>query len=687
MRYFALIIFNHIKRLCRYILSALKTGLFWRRTLLLAGCGLAVLFVITVFWFQGINISKLDAPLPSPTTILDRYGQKATQLSASKITPVPLSQVPDELQKAIVAVEDRRFYEHPGVDIRGLARAIMQNLKSGGYSQGGSTITQQLAKNVFLTSDKSLWRKWKEIGYAIKLDMNYSKNEILEFYLNRIYFGEGTWGIQGAAKRYFSKNVQDLNLAECALLAALPKAPTYYSPLNNKEKALERRNLVLQMMREQNMISSEDFNLAKAMPIALQEGSDDSKGKYPSYLDFVIEEASREFGFTEEQLITGGLIIYTELDPSVQQAVQDVYANDSLFPESPKDQLIQSGAVILDQHNGGIRGLIGNRGDSVFRGFNRASQLKRQPGSTFKPLAVYGPALEKGYSPDSALFDGELNIGGYQPKDYDHQYRGTVLLRDAVSMSLNIPAVWLLNQISLPTGLDFIGRTGITLDKTDRNLGVALGGLNTGVSPLQMAQAYSAFANLGTMHTAHAITKITTVDGKILAQASGKQTKVTDPNTAYTMTQLLQDVVQRGTGRNAALSRPAAGKSGTTELPETKEFSGIGTNAAKDAWFVGYTPELTAAVWLGYDKTDREHYLTTSGGAVPAQLFREILTIALQDKPVVPFDLPPAETIAAANQEKPKQDLQSKKNREDILPDEKHEKNEKHDHGKGKNKH
>lgn len=687
MKYLTMKIFYLIKHLSHYILSTVKTGRFWSRLLLLAGCGFALLLAIIVYWFQGIDISKLDTPLPAPTTLLDRYGQKASQFSASKITPVPLSQIPVDLQRAIVAVEDRRFYEHHGVDFKGLARALVQNVKSGGYSQGGSTITQQLAKNVFLTSDKSLWRKWKEVGYAVKLDMNYSKGEILEFYLNRIYFGEGTWGIQGAAKQYFSKNVQDLNLAECALLAALPKAPTYYSPLNNKEKALERRNLVLQMMREQRMISAEDLHLAKTTPIALKAGVDELKGKYPSYLDHVMEEAVHEFGFTEEQLLTGGLMIYTELDPSVQQAAQDVYANDSLFPESPKDQSIQSGAVILDQSNGGIRALIGNRGDGVFRGFNRATQLKRQPGSAFKPLAVYGPALEKGYGPDSVLYDGELNINGYHPEDYDHQHRDSVLLRDAVSMSLNIPAVWLLNQIGLSSGLDFIAKSGISLDKTDRNLGVALGGLNTGVSPLQMAQAYSAFANLGTMNKAHAITKITTSDGKILAQASNKQTKVTDPNTAYAMTLLLQDAVQRGTGRNAALSRPTAGKSGTTELPETKEFAGLGTNVAKDAWFVGYTPELTAAVWLGYDKTDRDHYLTTSGGAVPAQLFREILTAALRDQPVVPFPLPQNGKTTVSNVEKPKkQEDRGKESPKDKIPDD-HEEQDNHGHGKGKKKH
>jgi penicillin-binding protein 2A len=658
------------------LLPLLNSKKFWAFftlvfVLVLLACG-----GLTALWISRLDISKLDNPLPVPTYILDRNGNKASQLSSSKLDPVPLTQIPLILRQAVIATEDRRFYDHPGVDIQSILRALIRDLTAGDYAEGGSTITQQLAKNLFLPSDKSLSRKLKEAGYALKIDFTYSKDEILELYLNSIYFGEGIWGVQGAAKQYFGKDVRDLTLEEAALLAGLPKAPTHYSPVKNKDAALERRNLVLSLMKEQGYISEADYEQAKAKPIVLSKNNEDQlKGKYASYVDYVIEEAVERYGFTEDQLLTGGLNIYTELDPAMQKAAQDVYRDDSLFPESKKDQLMQSGAVVLDQHTGGIRALIGYRGDGVFRGFNHATQLKRQPGSTFKPLVVYGPALEKGYTPSSPLYDGPLDLNGYRPEDWDHQYRGVVTLDEAIVKSWNVPAVWLLNEIGIDTGMNFAKRLGITLAKEDRTLGIALGGLSSGVSPLQMAQAYSAFANLGTMHAAHAITKIATGDGHVLVENKSQPVQVMSPSVAYTMTLLLQDAVQRGTGQHAALPRPTAGKSGTTELPDTPEFADAGANSAKDAWFVGYTPELTAAVWLGYDKTDRDHYLTTSGGAVPAVLFREIVSRALQNVPVAPFEVPQAALNPSALQ--PAQDTQEE-NHSDYR-ESKHE-------GKGKGK-
>jgi penicillin-binding protein 2A len=686
MKRILLFVTGSLKCLKGNMLMLFRSTRFWKKLSLTA----AGILVLTISSFAGYvwsrDVSKLDIPLPEPTIIFDRYGQKTTQLSSSKLSHVPYSEFPEHLKEAVIAVEDKRFLRHHGVDVKAIGRALIKNGLTSRYAQGGSTITQQLAKNMFLDSEKNILRKWKEAAYALKLEAVYSKEEILEFYLNRIYFGEGIWGIKDAAKHYFSKEIKDLTLEEAAVLAALPKAPTRYSPLSNKELALERRNIVLMLMKEQNYISPEQYAKSAASPLLVKQGQLDSESRYAAYVDQVIEEAVTIYGFTENQLLTAGLRIYTELEPAVQQSVETVYMNDALFPASPKDQLLQSAAVVVDHKSGGIRGLIGNRGDRVFRGFNRASQMQRQPGSTFKPLAVYAPALEKGYVPYSALFDQELNIGGYKPENYDHQYRGVVTLQDALTKSLNVPAVWLLQQVGIPAGADFVKRTGITLSKTDRNYALALGGLTTGVSPLQMAQAYSAFANGGIMHQTHTITKITTVDGLMLAGHVKPAVTVTDPKTAYTMTLLLQKAVAEGTGRNAALNRPAAGKSGTTQLPETAEFQGLGTNTAKDAWFVGYTPELTASIWVGYDKTDREHHLTTTGGAVPAVLFREILSLALKGQPVVPFAAPSGYVMESPLQEK-KTD-----NKDEDSDDEKFEKKEDkkneevHERGKGKGK-
>ncbi|UJF35450.1 transglycosylase domain-containing protein [Paenibacillus hexagrammi] len=621
--------------------SILKSKRLWgyiSGALLLIG----VMAVGSAYWYiKNLDVSKLNQPLPAPTMLFDRNGHPASQLSASKIDPVPLSQMPKSLTDAVLAVEDKRFYEHSGVDLQAIGRAVVRDILQGGYTEGASTITQQLAKNMFLSTDKTLSRKLREAAYAIKIDMAYRKDEILETYLNSIYFGEGSWGVQGASTTYFGKNVKDLTLAESALLAALPKAPSRYSPQNNQEEAMERRNTVLALMRDQGKITEEAYQGAANEPITIvaEQTADDLKGKYPAYVDAVIQEAVDQYGFTEEQLLTGGLRITTELDPKVQQAVLDVYQDDQLFPQGDAKQLVQSGAVVLDQRSGGIRAVAGGRGNSVFRGFSHATQIQRQPGSSLKPIMVYGPALEKGYTPSSLLYDGPLNINGYQPEDWDHQSRGQVTMDEAVIRSWNVPPVWLLDQIGIDSGLQFSSKLGIDLPKEDRQLAAALGGLSQGVSPLQMAQAFSAFANQGALCGAHTIAKIATSNGQVLIEAKPQCKSVMQSATAAAMTSMLQHAVISGTGKNAAMNRPVAGKSGTTQLPDTKEFAGLDSNAAKDAWFAGYTPELTAAIWVGYDRTDRQHYLTTSGGAVPAVLFREIMTRSLAEVPIVPFDL------------------------------------------------
>lgn len=632
----ALAKFRSLKRPTFY-----KNPKFWRNLVIL------MLFVsltgmgASAYWISTLDVSKLESPLAKPTYIYDQAGNKISELSSSRIEPISLDQVPEHTQKAIIATEDKRFYEHQGVDFRAILRALIKDLKTQDFSEGGSTISQQLAKNLFLTSDKTVSRKLKEAGYAIKIEATLSKDEILEAYLNQIYFGEGRWGIQEAARYYFGKNSEELNVEESALLAGILKGPSIYSPLKNKEVALDRRNLVLTMMADQGYITKKEATQAKAAPITLRtKPLDNLSGKYAPYVDYVIEEAINRFGFTEDQILTGGLQIHTQMDVKVQQAAETVYKDDQFFPKGKEDQKVQSGIAIIDQHTGAIRGLVGYRGESAFRQFNRASQLKRQPGSIVKPLMVYGPALEKGYRPDTLLFDGPLNLDGYSPKDWDNQTRGWVTMEEAIEQSWNIPAVWLFDQIGIETGKAFAQKAGIPLTKNDTHLSLALGGFSEGVSPLDMAQAYSSFANLGVMHTAHAITKITTADGYVYAEAKPESVQVTDAHNAYTMTLLLQNVVQKGTAPKAALgSRPVAGKTGSVELPPTKEFAGI-SKGQKDVWFVGYTPELTAAVWMGYDQTNREHYLTTSGGSGPAVVFHEVLTLALKDTPVKPFEAP-----------------------------------------------
>jgi len=614
----------------------LKSWKFWRNTLVALAMMVVATFGAASVWINGQNIDRLEDPLPQPSLILDVHGEPASQLSGTKMVPVSITQMSPRLLEAIVAVEDQRFWEHGGVDATAMARAFFRNTQAGGVVEGASTITQQLAKNLFLSSEQTYDRKLKEVAIAMKIEQTYTKQQILEMYLNQIYFGEGAWGVQQAAKTYFGVDASELTLAQSALLAALPKAPSHYSPFVDPERALERRNLVLALMRDQGQITEAELQQAQAESLELNEGTtNELNGKYQSYVNHVMNEAESLYGLTEEELLRGGYRIYTNLDPKVQQAMEGVYEESSLFPESPDETMVQSGAVILDPRTGGIRGIVGRRGEPVFRGFNYATQLKRQPGSAIKPIAVYAPALEEGYTPGSMLVDEETDFDGYRPRNADRRTRGEVTLEEAVKKSYNIPAVWLLDELGIDRGLEMIHQFGLPTTERDRNLSVALGGLDEGVSPLQMAAAYAVFANEGRRATPHAITRIERKDGSVLVEAETEQAQVVKPETAYAMTELLQGGVEEGTGRKARLDRPTAGKTGTTQLPDLPAYEGL--SGSRDTWFVGYTPELVAAVWMGYDQTDATHYMTSSGGDYPAQVFQAMMTRALEGVPASEF--------------------------------------------------
>ncbi|MDQ0112077.1 transglycosylase domain-containing protein [Paenibacillus harenae] len=583
------------------------------------------------------DIGQLETPLPAATIVYDKEGKEASRISLNKIEEIKYASIPIHLIHAVIAIEDKRFLEHDGMDVRAIGRAFWTNLSAGGTMQGGSTITQQLAKNVFLTHERTWSRKWNEVLLAKKIEENYSKERIMEMYLNQIYYGEGAWGVKRAAYTYFGKEADRLTVAEAALLAGLIKAPSALTPYKHLEKATERRNLVLQQMKEQAFIDAEVYNAAVKEPVSLLKAKPNRVDdiRFPYYVDQMIREAMSQYGLSENEVLLGGLRIYTELDAGMQQAAEQVYAEESLFPQSTEDQLIQSGAALVDPKSGGIRALVGGRGEQPFRGFNRASQLKRQPGSTIKPVAVYAPAMEMGYRPMDTLVDEPINIGGYEPQNAGGGYHGEVTLYEALINSYNIPAVKLLNEIGIDKGMDAAERFGIPLTPADRSLGLALGGLHEGVSPLQMAEAFGVFANEGLKMQAHSIKRIESADGILLAEAAKPEgEQVTEPGIARTITAMLEGVVQEGSGTAAALQgRPVAGKTGTTQM------SGATETGAKDNWFVGYTPQLVGAVWLGYDHSDSTHYLTTTSKAAAA-VFRALMETALKDEPVIEF--PPA---------------------------------------------
>lgn len=635
-------------------------------------CGL---LIVNIFIWTS-DVSKLNKPAPQPTIIYDQNGEIASKISNSKIEGVGIKQIPDEVVHAVIATEDQRFYKHSGINYFAIMKAFFKNMLSGDIVAGGSTVTQQLAKNAFLTHERTYTRKVKELIITKKIERTYSKDEIMERYLNQIYFGEGAWGIQRAAKTYFGKEASELTLSESAMLAGLIKAPSILSPFKNMEKSVERRDLVLSLMEKEGYITQADVKKAKEQPVVLNEEKveDEYDGKYPYYVDHIIQEAMTKYKLSKNEILSGGLHIFTELNPTIQKGTEEVYQNDNYFPASQNDQLLQSGAIFIDPKSGGIQGLVGGRGQHTFLGFNRATQLVRQPGSTMKPLAVYTPALEKGYEVFDLLQDRPLDIGGYQPKNFDKQYRGEVTMYDAVVNSYNVPPVWLLNQIGLQQGTNAVEEFGIPLQEKDNALGIALGGMHEGTSPLAMAQAYTTFANNGTMVEAHSIRKIEDSDGKVMAKWKSKSTEVIKPEVAQKITYMLRGVVKEGTGKKAFMEGlDIAGKTGSTQLPFAND---AGT---KDHWFVGYTPDIVGAVWLGYDQTDENHYLAPSSSGTTPVIFKEILSKSKSE-------LSDEKFAVSTIEKKYKNEIKKIKEKEEKARKEKEKEDKEKNKGKGKGK-
>ncbi|WP_442853228.1 transglycosylase domain-containing protein [Bacillus sp. EB01] len=587
------------------------------------------------FFTKDADISSLENVLNQATVIYDINSEVASKVTANKNEGTPINKVPDHMKNAVIAIEDHRFYDHNGVDLIGIGRAFFRNLLAGGVVEGGSTITQQLTKNALLDSEKTYSRKLQEASLAREIEKEYSKDEILQMYLNTIYFGDGAWGINRAAKKYFGKEVEDLSLGQSAMLAGIIKAPSALNPYNDMEKAVARRDVVLAAMVQHEFITKDQAKKAKEEKIKLVDKSEDPfTGKYPYYVDAVLEEAIKTYGFTQDELLTGGYKIYTELDPKMQTAVESSYKDNSLFQVGNSSDPVQSGAVLLDAKSGGIRALVGGRGEHVFRGYNRATQLKAQPGSIIKPIVSYTPALEEGWEITDMVKDEKMSFGNYEPSNYNGQYEGEVPMYEALMESKNVSAVWLLNELGIEKGLESVKQFGLPLEKEDRNLAVALGGLHTGVSPKQMAEAFSVFANRGVRSGAHTIIRIEDPSGKVVAERKEEKTKVTTAEVADKMNTMLLGVVERGTGKSAQIEgREIAGKTGSTQVA----IEGI--NGVKDQWFVGYTPDLVSAVWVGYDKTDKDHYLTTTSSQGASKVFQNFMTAALEGTEPTSFNV------------------------------------------------
>lgn len=607
-----------------------KSGGTVKRVIL--GLGLIVTVMVT-----GIGCGFLTASMntkpdlandilpPASSQIYDINGNEIANVHAAENRrPVKIAQVPKQLQDAFVAVEDNRFYEHSGVDPRGIARALYTNIRGHGVAEGGSTITQQLAKNAYLTQERTLTRKVQEVFLALQLERQYTKKEILEMYLNQIYFGQGAYGVQAAAQTYFGKDVEDLDLNECAMLAGIPKSPNYYSPLNNLQAAQERKSVVLDQMEKYGYINRSTAEKTKKEDVKLVKPTKKSETGVATYfIDYVTQKLIDKYG--ADAVYKEGLKIYTTIDMDMQKAAEETvsklptYKTDGNGLSQP-----QMALVAIDPHNGYVKAMVGGRGNDQF---NRATMAVRQPGSAFKPF-VFIAALENKFTPNTVINDSPIDINGWRPRNDSGNFSGKVTMREVARYSMNVPTVKIAQKLGIDKPIYYAQEMGISTfvlegPQNDRQLATSLGGMTKGVTPLEITSAYGTFANKGVHVEPVVIVKVLDRNGKVLEQNEPKQRSVVSESSAAELTDMLEDVIKKGTGTRANIGRPAAGKTGTT-------------SNYNDAWFVGYTPDLVAGVWVGND--DNTPTKGIMGGHLPAEIWKAFMQKAVAQTPAKNFD-------------------------------------------------
>ncbi|MDI6601152.1 MAG: penicillin-binding protein 1A [Thermoanaerobacteraceae bacterium] len=564
---------------------------------------------------------------------------------------VSINKIPDNLKNAFIAVEDARFYKHHGVDFIRIAGALIADIRTGDFSQGGSTITQQLIKNTMLSPEKTLKRKIQEAYLAYQLENVFSKDQILEAYLNTIYLsgpGVNAYGVEAASLVYFGKHVDQLDLAESAVIAGITKNPSKYSPYASKENAKERQELVLNLMLDQGYISQDEYEKAINEELVYKSATWVNDYSHAYFVDQVIndvvEALQQKYNYSREdaenKVYNGGLKIYSTMDIKIQEDVEKSFENNELFPQNKQDEngnLQPQGAmIIIDYHTGEIKGIVGGRGHEGKRLLNRATQSKRQPGSSIKPLTVYTPAIDNGFTTRSPIDDTPFVVhqkgGDWQVHNYENDYWGRISLREAIQYSRNIPAAKLVMSLGVDTSVNYAQKFGLDIDPEDKYPApMALGGLTHGVSPLQMAAAYGALANGGVYIEPHTYSKVVDRDGNVLLDNNPDKHVVVSKQVSYIMTSLMRSVVSGGTGTGAQIpNMPVAGKTGTT-------------SNYKDAWFVGFTPYYSAAVWMGYDQNEvlkgpNGRYVT--GGSYPARLWKDVMAKVHEGLPSKEFDTP-----------------------------------------------
>jgi penicillin-binding protein 1A len=582
---------------------------------------LTVFIGLTLYLFVLLDIPNLksikDYQPKMATLLLDGDKKVTKRIFEENRRVVSLESMPPLLPKAFVAAEDSRFYQHPGVDIWSIFRALFHNIRAGAKAQGGSTITQQVTRSLLLSRKKVYSRKIKEAILSYRIDSVMSKDEILYIYLNQIYLGEGAYGVEAAAETYFNKGVKELTLGQIAVLAGLPQAPSRYSPLKDEELTKKRQAYVLNRMAEDGYITPEAARKAYDEPLDVSQSHDDSfDGEY--YYQEVMNQVSRRYG--QELLATGGLTIYTCLDRSLQQGAQAAVRRGLAGLSGDRDtgNSPQAAMVVMETGSGRVRAVVGGA-DFATSQFDRAIQARRQPGSSFKPI-VFAAALERDFSPESTLVDEPLSLAGirrgkpWEPKNFDNLFYGTISLQTGLVQSRNIIAIKLLQAVGIEGVVSLAKNLGIT-SRIKPDLTLALG--SSEVSLLEMTGAYTAFANQGNYTPPVFIERIIDRDGKILEENSPRKIRVMSERTAQQMDQMLQQVIQQGTGKQAkGLKSVAAGKTGTTDR-------------FMDAWFIGYTSDFVTGVWVGHDR-NMSLGKDGSGGHVAAPIWLDFMKRAEQ---------------------------------------------------------
>lgn len=578
-------------------------------TAALAVSGTAYYFVVT----SAVSLDKTKLDKTKSASSLQILDTKGNSVCPSSENYISISELSNNTKNAFICTEDKRFYEHSGIDYIRVGGAIISNLKSHSFSEGGSTISQQLIKNTHLSNEKTINRKLKEFKLTRELEKNYSKSQILEMYLNNIYFGNGCYGIENAANHYFSKSASSLSLAESALLAGTINAPSVYDIQNNTEKAKNRRNLILELMHEQGKISEHDKDLAQKEEINLKI----TKLSNNNFVyDEIIEEACKILKKTENQLKNENITIETYLDQKLLNNItKNINEKYKSIPSSPA-----IACIVIDNNTGGIISTFGSK---------KTFKSKKQPGSTIKPILVYAPAIEENMiSPATKILDEKINIGGYSPDNADKKVHGYVSVREALKNSYNIPAVKILNELGISKSQNFAKKLGIEFSDSDNNLAIALGGFTDGVKLKSLCDAYMAFANFGEFKESKYISKIVE-DEKTIYSNSTNGIKVFDDSTAYLITDILKSATKTGTAKRLKnFNYEIASKTGTVGLSDSNKNS--------DAFNISYTSEHTILTYFG-EKVMPEQI---NGATYPTMLTKDILSELYCNKPPANFTQP-----------------------------------------------